>query len=106
MNICIVARDIGGVYQTVNIQVGNTLLLAVADNQGIRIDPDVSIVGDNLDTAMTVLLRLADHRPVYAYIDSRDPDHQRLAASMARLGGTDTDTDGRFLRWTIGKDDE
>lgn len=101
MDININAYNMCG-YQSAIMQAGDTLLVMAADNQGIRIDADTSLLGaGGLPAALTALLQLSDRRPLYAYLDRRDADHQRLAQAMQQLGGTATAVDGRFIMWAI-----
>lgn len=100
--IVIKITDTADIYQSVTVQVGQTLLAAAADNGGIRIDPDMSAIdADGLYDALDTLVQVADRYPVYAYIDTRDVQHQWLDQAMARLGGTYTAIDGRYIRRDI-----
>lgn len=89
-------------YQSAIVQADDTLLVAASDNRGLHLDADASVLGaTGLDAALGALLKRSDRRPVYAYADARDADHQRLARAMRRLGGTATAVDGRFTMWAI-----
>lgn len=93
-----------GIFQTSTIRVGSTLLMIAADQSGVHIDADASVLDGNRmerDTCLDVLLHLADDRTVYAWLDRRDPNHQQFAQAMSRWGGKCADNDGRFDRWEI-----
>lgn len=90
-------------YQSATIQAGDTLLAVAADNLGVRLDADMSVLGAHgLTAALAALLHLTARLPVYTCTDARDADHQRLARAMHRLGAIATDIDGRFSMWTLG----
>ena len=93
-------RDVAGIYPAGAIRTGDTTLVIAADQQGVHLDPDASRLGDDVGTALDILLRLTA-RPVYVWADRYDAAHQQLAAVMQVRGAFMNDSDNRFSRWEI-----